>query len=93
MARVTGYQLDGGYAEYTVADQHYCFPLLAGYSDAEAAPLLCAGLIGYRSLVLAGQSQRLGLYGFGGAAHIIAQVARYQGRRVYAFTRAHDLEA
>jgi propanol-preferring alcohol dehydrogenase len=93
MARFTGYQLDGGYAEYTVADQHYCFSIPAGYSDAEAAPLLCAGLIGYRSLVLAGDGQRLGLYGFGAAAHIIAQVARYQGHRVYAFTRAHDVEA
>ena len=92
-ARFTGYQLDGGYAEYTVADQRYCFPLPAGYGDAEAAPLLCAGLIGYRSLVLAGEGQRLGLYGFGAAAHIIAQVARHQGRRVYAFTRAHDEEA
>jgi propanol-preferring alcohol dehydrogenase len=92
-ARFTGYQLDGGYSEYTVADQRYCFPLPAGYGDAEAAPLLCAGLIGYRSLVLAGEGQRLGLYGFGAAAHIIAQVARHQGRRVYAFTRAHDEEA
>jgi propanol-preferring alcohol dehydrogenase len=89
-ARFTGYQLDGGYAEYTVADQRYCFPLPTGYSDAEAAPLLCAGLIGYRSLVLAGDGQRLGLYGFGAAAHIIAQVAHHQGRRVYAFTRAQD---
>ena len=89
----TGYQLDGGYAEYTVADQHYCFALPTGYSDAEAAPLLCAGLIGYRSLALAGDGQRLGLYGFGAAAHIIAQVALHQGRRVYAFTRAHDMEA
>jgi propanol-preferring alcohol dehydrogenase len=81
-ARFTGYQLDGGYAEYTVAHQRYCFPLPPGYGDAEAAPLLCAGLIGYRSLVLAGEGQRLGLYGFGAAAHIIAQVARHQGRRV-----------
>ncbi len=92
-ARFTGYQLDGGYAEYTVADQRYCFPLPASYSDAEAAPLLCAGLIGYRSLVLAGDGERLGLYGFGAAAHIIAQVAHHQGRRVYAFTRARDVEA
>jgi propanol-preferring alcohol dehydrogenase len=92
-ARFTGYQLDGGYAEYTIADQRYCFPLPEGYSDAEAAPLLCAGLIGYRSLVLAGEGQRLGIYGFGAAAHIIAQVARHQGRRVYAFTRAQDVEA
>jgi propanol-preferring alcohol dehydrogenase len=92
-ARFTGYQLDGGYVEYTVADQRYCFRLPTGYSDAEAAPLLCAGLIGYRSLVLAGDGQRLGLYGFGAAAHIIVQVAHHQGRRVYAFTRAGDMEA
>jgi propanol-preferring alcohol dehydrogenase len=92
-ARFTGYQIDGGYAEYTVADQRYCFGLPAGYSDAQAAPLLCAGLIGYRSLVLAGDARRLGLYGFGAAAHIIAQVARHQGRQVYAFTRAGDRDA
>jgi propanol-preferring alcohol dehydrogenase len=92
-ARFTGYQIDGGYAEYTVADQRYCFPLPAGYRDAEAAPLLCAGLIGYRSLVLAGDGERLGLYGFGAAAHIIIQVARHQGRHVYAFTRAGDEES
>jgi alcohol dehydrogenase, propanol-preferring len=88
----TGYTLDGGYAEYTLADQHYCFPIPAGYGDAEAAPLLCAGLIGYRSLVLAGDARRLGLYGFGAAAHIIAQVAQHQGRQVYAFTRPGDEE-
>jgi propanol-preferring alcohol dehydrogenase len=92
-ARFTGYQIDGGYAEYMVADQRFCFPIPAGYSDADAAPLLCAGLIGYRSLVLAGDAQRLGLYGFGAAAHLIAQVARHQGRQVYAFTRAGDVEA
>jgi propanol-preferring alcohol dehydrogenase len=91
-ARFTGYQIDGGYAEYTVADERYCFAVPAGYADADAAPLLCAGLIGYRSLVLAGEGRRLGIYGFGAAAHIIAQVARYQGREVYAFTRAGDLE-
>ena len=91
-ARFTGYQIDGGYSEYTLADQRYVFPLPSGYPDAEAAPLLCAGLIGYRSLVMAGDARRLGLYGFGAAAHIIAQVARYQGRQVYAFTRAADLE-
>ncbi len=91
-ARFTGYQIDGGYAEYTVADQRYVFALPASYGDAEAAPLLCAGLIGYRSLVLAGDAQRLGLYGFGAAAHIIAQVARHQGRRVFAFTRPGDAE-
>jgi propanol-preferring alcohol dehydrogenase len=92
-ARFTGYQRDGGYAEYTLADQRFCFHLPAGYSDAEAAPLLCAGLIGYRSLTLAGDGERLGLYGFGAAAHIIAQVARHQGRRVYAFTRPGDAES
>ncbi len=89
-ARFTGYQRDGGYAEYAVADQRFCFPLPGGYADAEAAPLLCAGLIGYRSLRLAGDGERLGLYGFGAAAHIIAQVARHQGRRVFAFTRPGD---
>jgi propanol-preferring alcohol dehydrogenase len=92
-ARFTGYQIDGGYAEYTVADQRYCFPLPTGYTDAEAAPLLCAGLIGYRSLVMAGDAARLGIYGFGAAAHIIAQVARHQGRQVYAFTRPGDAAA
>lgn len=92
-ARFTGYQLDGGYAEYTVADPRYCFPLPAGYSDAEAAPLLCAGLIGYRALVMAGDARTLGIYGFGAAAHIIAQIARHQGREVYAFTRAGDAES
>lgn len=89
-ARFTGYTLDGGYAEYTVADQRYCFPLPAGYTDAKAAPLLCAGLIGYRALAAAGDAQRLGLYGFGAAAHIITQVARWQGRKVFAFTKPHD---
>jgi propanol-preferring alcohol dehydrogenase len=89
-ARFTGYQIDGGYAEYTLADQRFCFPLPAAYSDAEAAPLLCAGLIGYRSLVMAGDARRLGIYGFGAAAHIIAQVARHQGREVYAFTKPGD---
>jgi propanol-preferring alcohol dehydrogenase len=92
-ARFTGYQIDGGYAAYTVADQRYCFPLPSGYQDAAAAPLLCAGLIGYRSLVMAGDARRLGLYGFGAAAHIIAQVARHQGREVYAFTRPGDTES
>jgi propanol-preferring alcohol dehydrogenase len=89
-ARFTGYQCDGGYAEYTVADQRFVFALPEGYTDAEAAPLLCAGLIGYRSLVMAGDARRLGLYGFGAAAHLIAQVAVYQGREVYAFTRPGD---
>jgi len=92
-ARFTGYQLDGGYAEYTVADARFCFPLPHGYGDLEAAPLLCAGLIGYRSLVAAGDAERLGLYGFGAAAHIVAQLARHQGRRVFAFTRASDTTA
>ena len=89
-ARFTGYTLDGGYAEFTVADERYCVPIPESYSDASAAPLLCAGLIGYRSLVRAGDAQRLGIYGFGAAAHIVAQVARYQGRSVYAFTRRGD---
>jgi propanol-preferring alcohol dehydrogenase len=89
----TGYTLDGGYAEYTVANQQYCFPLPDGYSDIEVAPLLCAGLIGYRTYRLAGEkAERLGIYGFGAAAHIIAQVAVHQGRRVYAFTKPGDLE-
>jgi propanol-preferring alcohol dehydrogenase len=89
-ARFNGYTLDGGYAEFMVADERYCFPIPPGYSDAEAAPLLCAGLIGYRSLVMAGDGRRLGIYGFGAAAHIIAQVARHQGRKVFAFTRPGD---
>ena len=90
-ARFTGYTLNGGYAEYTVADARYCFPLPAAYGAAEAAPLLCAGLIGYRAYRMAGEHvQRLGLYGFGGAAHILAQIAVHQGRRVYAFTRPGD---
>jgi alcohol dehydrogenase, propanol-preferring len=92
-ARFTGYQIDGGYGDYTVADQRFCFPIPIGYTDAEAAPLLCAGLIGYRSLRMAGEARRLGLYGFGAAAHIIAQVARWQGRDVYAFTSPGDTEA
>ncbi len=91
-ARFTGYRLDGGYAEFAVADRRFCFPLPAGYSDAEAAPLLCAGLIGYRALTLAGEARRLGLYGFGAAAHILAQIARNQGREVFAFTRPGDAE-
>jgi alcohol dehydrogenase, propanol-preferring len=91
-ARFTGYQLDGGYAERVVADERYCFPIPDGYADADAAPLLCAGLIGYRSLRLAGDAERVGLYGFGASAHIVAQVARHQGRRVFAFTRPGDTE-
>jgi alcohol dehydrogenase, propanol-preferring len=89
-ARFTGYQLDGGYAELVAADERFCFPLPDDYDDLQAAPLLCAGLIGYRSLRLAGDGERLGLYGFGASAHIVAQVARHQGRRVFAFTRAGD---
>ncbi len=91
-ARFTGYELDGGYAELAVADERFCFPVPDGYHDLQAAPLLCAGLIGYRSLRLAGPGERLGLYGFGAAAHIVSQVARHQGRRVFAFTRAGDTE-
>jgi len=92
-AKFTGFTLDGGYAEYTVADQRFCFPVPDSYGDAEAAPLLCAGLIGYRSLVKAGAGKRLGIYGFGAAAHIVAQVARHQKRRIYAFTRPGDQQA
>jgi propanol-preferring alcohol dehydrogenase len=91
-ARFTGYQVDGGYAEYTVADERYCFRLPAAYSDSDAAPLLCAGLIGHRSLRAAGDAERLGIYGFGAAAHIVAQVARHEGRHVFAFTRPGDEE-
>ncbi|HEX9145713.1 MAG TPA: zinc-dependent alcohol dehydrogenase family protein [Candidatus Binatia bacterium] len=92
-AKFTGYTLDGGYAEYTLADQRFCFPIAKSYGDAEAAPLLCAGLIGYRSLVKAGAGKLLGIYGFGAAAHIVAQVAQYQRREIYAFTRPGDEEA
>ncbi len=91
-ARYTGYQIDGGFAEYTVADEHFCFTIPPGYPDLQAAPLLCAGLIGYRSLKMTEKGHRLGLYGFGAAAHIIIQVARFQGREVYAFTRKGDIE-
>jgi alcohol dehydrogenase, propanol-preferring len=89
-ARFTGYDRDGGYAELTVADERFCFPLPDGYPDLQAAPLLCAGLIGYRALRLAGDGERLGIYGFGAAAHIVCQVARHEGRRVFAFTRVDD---
>ena len=92
-ARFTGYQVDGGYAEYTVADARYCFRLPQTYADADAAPLLCAGLIGHRALRAAGDPERLGIYGFGAAAHIVAQVARHEGRRVFAFTREGDVVA
>ena len=92
-ARFTGYHRDGGYAELALADERFCVPMPENYTDLEAAPLLCAGLIGYRALRLAGEGARLGLYGFGASAHIVAQVARYQGRRVFAFTRAGDERA
>lgn len=92
-AEFTGYQRDGGFADYTVADAAFCFPLPDAYSDAEAAPLLCAGLIGYRSLKMAGAGKKLGIYGFGAAAHIVAQVAVWEGRRVYAFARPGDTSA
>ena len=91
-ALFTGYDIDGGYAELAVADERYCFPIPDGYSDEQAAPLLCAGLIGYRSLRLAGDGERVGLYGFGASAHIVCQVAVAQGRRVFAGTRAGDDE-
>jgi alcohol dehydrogenase, propanol-preferring len=89
----TGYTLDGGYAQFVCASQDYCFAIPAGYSDVAAAPLMCAGLIGYRSLRMTGDARRLGIYGFGAAAHIIAQVAKFQGREVYAFTRSGDTSA
>ena len=92
-ARFTGYHLDGGYAEYALCDARYCFALPERYDDAAAAPLLCAGLIGYRSLRFAGDARRLGIYGFGAAAHIVAQVACAEGREVYAFTRPRDAAA
>jgi propanol-preferring alcohol dehydrogenase len=92
-AKFTGYTLDGGYAEYVAADARYCFPISGEMGDASAAPLLCAGLIGYRSLMKAGEARRIGLYGFGAAAHLVAQVARHQGREIYAFTRGGDREA
>jgi propanol-preferring alcohol dehydrogenase len=89
-ARFTGRDVDGGMAEYAVADERFCYPIPEGYADEQAAPLLCAGLIGYRALRMCGDAQSIGLYGFGAAAHIIAQVCRWQGRRVYAFTRPGD---
>ncbi len=91
-ARFTGYDLDGGYAELAVADERFCFPLLSGLADEQAAPLLCAGLIGYRALRLVGDAERIGFYGFGASAHILCQVAVYQGRRVFVFTREGDDE-
>lgn len=92
-ARFTGYDRDGGFADFTVADAAYCFPLPGELGDVEAAPLLCAGLIGYRALRLAGDAERIGLYGFGAAAHIVTQLARHEGRRVFAFTRTGDVAA
>ena len=89
-ARFTGYQIDGGFAGQAIADERFCFPIPAEFADVDAAPLLCAGMIGYRALSLAGDAPRLGLYGFGSAAHIVIQVARHQGRRVFAFTRPGD---
>ena len=89
-ARFTGYEIDGGYADFAVADARYCFRIPDGFGDAEAAPLLCAGLIGYRTLRLAGAAERVGIYGFGAAAHIVAQVIAHEGRRLYAFTRPGD---
>ncbi|MBK7664960.1 MAG: zinc-dependent alcohol dehydrogenase family protein [Sterolibacteriaceae bacterium] len=89
-ARFTGYQIHGGYAEYTVAEARYCFPLDESLDAGHAAPLLCAGLIGYRALKMAGEARQLGIYGFGAAAHIVTQIARWQGREVHAFTRAED---
>ncbi len=92
-ARFTGYQIDGGYAEFAVADERFCCMIPSKYDDSTAAPLLCAGLIGYRTLKFAGDARRVGIYGFGAAAHIVAQVARFQGRRIFAFTREGDVEA
>jgi propanol-preferring alcohol dehydrogenase len=92
-ARFTGYDLDGGYAEWAVADERFCFAIPDGFGDLEAAPLLCAGLIGFRALRMCGAAERLGLYGFGAAAHIVAQVARWEGRRVFAVTREGDDDA
>jgi alcohol dehydrogenase, propanol-preferring len=92
-ARFTGYQIDGGYAEYALADTRFCFPIPEGFSDLQAVFLLCVGLIGHRSLRFAGDAERLGLYGFGASAHIVAQVAAHEGRRIFAFTSPHDGEA
>ena len=89
-AEFTGYSLDGGYADYAIADAQFCFPLPDGYPDLQVAPLLCAGLIGYRAYRMTGKAEKIGFYGFGAAAHILAQVARHQGRQVYAFTRPGD---
>jgi alcohol dehydrogenase, propanol-preferring len=91
LARFTGYEIDGGYAEYTLADARYCFHIPEKYGDIEAAPLMCAGLIGYRALRMAGEAERIGLYGFGAAAHILAQIAHHRGHQVYAFTKPGDV--
>jgi propanol-preferring alcohol dehydrogenase len=91
-ARFTGYDIDGGYAELAVADERFCFPIPEGYPDEQAAPLLCAGLIGYRALRLVGDAERIGFYGFGASAHILCQIAIHEGRRVFAFTREGDAE-
>jgi propanol-preferring alcohol dehydrogenase len=91
-ARFTGYDIDGGYAEAAVADERFCFPIPDDYPDEQAAPLLCAGLIGYRALRLVGEAERIGFYGFGASAHILCQVAVHEGRRVFAFTRPGDGE-
>ena len=91
--KIYGYQIDGGYAEYTVADARYCFPISAVYSDVEAAPLLCAGLIGYRAMKMTGEAECVGIYGFGAAAHIVAQILKHQGRKLFAFTRPGDVAA
>jgi alcohol dehydrogenase, propanol-preferring len=91
-ARFTGYQLDGGYAEFAVADARFCFPIPGDFPDVQAAPLLCAGLIGFRTLRFAGDARGIGVYGFGAAAHLVAQVAAWQGRRVFAFTKPGDAE-
>lgn len=92
-ARFTGYHIDGGYAEYAIADSRYCLTIPESYGDAEAAPLLCAGLIGYRALVMTGDAKRLGIYGFGASAHIVAQIAKFQGRELFAFVRPGDIAA
>jgi len=92
-AGFTGYTLNGGYAQFALADSRYCLPLPPRYSDAQAAPLLCAGLIGYRAYRAAGEARNLGLYGFGAAAHLLAQIARSEGRQVFAFTRPGDIES
>jgi propanol-preferring alcohol dehydrogenase len=92
-ARFTGRDIDGGFAQYTVADARFCFPIPDAYSDEQASPLMCAGLIGYRALRMCGDARRVGLYGFGDSAHILTQVCRWQGREVYAFTRAGDDES